>query len=106
MGSALRLPLGPRIALADAVAALRRAGIRLAATIPRGGRTPDAVDLTRPVALLLGGEGPGLPDDVTGAADERISIPMRPPVESLNVAVAAALLVYEASRQRRGREAV
>ncbi|RPJ77125.1 MAG: RNA methyltransferase [Acidobacteria bacterium] len=102
MGSALRLPLGFGIELSGAVEGVRRAGLRVAATLPRGGRAPDGVDLRQPVALLLGGEGPGLPADVVAAADDRVTIPMQPPVESLNVAVAAALLVYEAARQRRG----
>jgi TrmH family RNA methyltransferase len=50
--------------------------------------------------ILLGGEGPGLSDEMIGRADERLTIAMRVPVESLNVSVAAALIVYEASRQR------
>ena len=48
----------------------------------------------------MGGEGPGLPDKVLALADARISIPMTGAVESLNVAVAAALILYEAKRQR------
>jgi len=102
MGSALRLPLAHRIPLDEAVAAAREAGIRVTAAVPRGGGAPDALDLRQPVALLLGGEGPGLPAAIVDAADDRVSIPMHGPVESLNVAVAAALLVYEAARQRRG----
>jgi TrmH family RNA methyltransferase len=51
--------------------------------------------------VVIGGEGPGLPPAVVAGADERVTIPMRQPVESLNTAVAAALLVYEAWRQRR-----
>jgi TrmH family RNA methyltransferase len=101
MGSALRLPLAHRVALDEAVAAAREAGLRVTAAVPRGGRAPDDVDLRQPVALLLGGEGPGLPGAIVDAADDRVSIPMHGPVESLNVAVAAALLVYEAARQRR-----
>jgi TrmH family RNA methyltransferase len=52
------------------------------------------------VAVLIGGEGAGLAPALIEAADERITIPMQPPVESLNAAVAAALIVYEARRQR------
>jgi TrmH family RNA methyltransferase len=58
-------------------------------------------DLTRAVAILMGGEGAGLTADTADLADERVTIPMRPPVESLNVAVSAALILYEARRQRR-----
>jgi TrmH family RNA methyltransferase len=61
---------------------------------------PDAVDLRQPTALLFGAEGPGLTPDALEAADAAVSIPMRAPVESLNVAVAVALLTWEAARQR------
>jgi TrmH family RNA methyltransferase len=52
---------------------------------------------------MLGAEGSGLDQNVYMLADATLSIPMRAPVESLNVAVAAALLVYEATRQRNSR---
>jgi TrmH family RNA methyltransferase len=101
MGSALRLPVA-RAPADDVVAAAHAAGVRLVATVPRGGRSMADADLVGPVALLLGGEGAGLPAALTEAADELVSIPMCEPVESLNVAVAAAVLVYEAARQRAG----
>ena len=53
-----------------------------------------------PTAVLIGGEGPGLSEALISSADERITIPMQAPVESLNAAVTAALVVYEAWRQR------
>ena len=58
------------------------------------------VDLTGPVALLIGGEGAGLTPALIESADERVTIPMQPPVESLNAAVTAAVVLYEARRQR------
>ena len=51
-------------------------------------------------AVLVGAEGTGLPQAVVDAADARLTIPMQAPVESLNVAVAAAIILYEARRQR------
>ena len=66
------------------------------------GRT--LVDLARPTAVILGGEGAGLSQAVLGAADEMATIPMQAPVESLNVAIAAALILYEATRQRQLRK--
>jgi TrmH family RNA methyltransferase len=71
------------------------------ATVPRGGTPLPEANLIGPCAILLGGEGAGLPPELLNQADEQITIPMRPPVESLNVAIAAALTLYEASRQRR-----
>jgi RNA methyltransferase, TrmH family len=103
MGSLLRLPVVSRASWQEAVAAARSAGATLAATTPRGGTSVYDLDLRGPIAFLLGGEGPGLPGAARDAADVRVSIPMRAPVESLNVSVAAALLVYEATRQRGGR---
>jgi RNA methyltransferase, TrmH family len=103
MGSALRLPLA-RYASADAAIAQARAHrCRVLATLPRGGRSLFDVTLTGPTAVLIGGEGAGLPTALVDAADDRITIPMQAPVESLNAAVTAALVLYEARRQREGR---
>jgi len=79
-----------------------RCGCRFSsvATSPRGGQPLFASDFRGPVAILIGGEGPGLAPSEVDAADERVTIPMQPPVESLNTAVSAALIVYEARRQR------
>jgi tRNA G18 (ribose-2'-O)-methylase SpoU len=71
------------------------------AAVPRDGHDPDAVDWSGRIALLLGGEGEGLATDVIEASDERVTIPMEPPVESLNVAASAAIMVYAARRGRR-----
>jgi TrmH family RNA methyltransferase len=99
MGSALRLPIA--VAEVDAaVADVRRHRCRVLAAVPRGGVSIFDIDLTGPVAILIGGEGAGLPASVLAGADERFSIPMQPQVESLNAAVTAALAVYEARRQR------
>jgi tRNA G18 (ribose-2'-O)-methylase SpoU len=73
--------------------------VRLVATALEG--TPlDQAPLVDPCAVLLGTEGRGLPAAVVEAADARITIPMAAPVASLNVAVAAGIILYEARRQR------
>jgi len=100
MGSALRLPIASEISADEAVIEARRRGCRVIAAVPRDGRPVFDADLTGPIAVLIGGEGQGLSSAITGAADDRITIPMQPPVESLNAAVTAALLLYEARRQR------
>ncbi len=100
MGSALRLPVAIARDAESAAAAARRHGCRLVVASPRGGRPFVGVDLAGPLALVIGGEGAGVPAAILEAADERVTIPMREPVESLNTAVAAALLLYEARRQR------
>ena len=100
MGSAFRLPVARVSDGAAAVALARSHGLRVAAAIGRGGTPMSDADLTGPLALVVGGEGSGLLDALVTGADARITIPMTPPVESLNVSVAAALLVFEARRQR------
>lgn len=100
MGSALRLPILARPDAAAAIAEARHHGCRVIATMPRQGRSLFDVNLTGPVAILIGGEGQGLTPSLLEAADERVTLPMQPPVESLNAAVTAALIVYEARRQR------
>jgi TrmH family RNA methyltransferase len=100
MGSAFRLPVAAQPSVELAVQAASIAGLRVYASVPRDGTALPSVDLTVPSAILLGGEGAGLEPDAIVSAHERITIPMTPPVESLNVATAAALILYEASRQR------
>ena len=101
MGSTFRLPVVAEPAVMRACDRLRAAAVRLLATTPRDGAPLYEIDLRGPAAVLIGGEGPGLPADLIARADTRLSIPMADPVESLNAAVAAALVVYEAARQRR-----
>jgi len=100
MGAAFHLPVVRSRALSGLVAEWRRSGVRLVATVPRAGLSMYDVDFTLPTAVLLGGEGPGLPQDLTDAADLKVSIPMHGAIESLNAAVASALVLYEARRQR------
>ena len=100
MGSALRLPLARQTDALAALAALRAQGLRIVALAAHGDATLDACDLRQPTAICAGAEGAGLPADVLAIADLRIAIPMRPPVESLNVGVATSLVLFEAMRQR------
>lgn len=102
MGSALRLAIVPRMASIDAVAACAQRGFQVVASGARNGRSMFEIDWTRPSALIVGNEGLGLPSELTAAADVLMTIPMNTPVESLNVSVAAALVLYEALRQRSG----
>jgi TrmH family RNA methyltransferase len=100
MGSALRLPLLSGMSADDAVMEARRHGCGIIAAVPRDGRSMFDVDFTGKIQLLIGGEGPGLAPSLVAAADEHVTIPMQPPVESLNAAVTAAVILYEALRQR------
>jgi len=98
-GSAFRMPV---ISLdkAAAIALLRKRGLQLLSSTVDGGEPALSVDFDRPTALFIGNEGAGLSPDLIAAADFRITIPCPGPVESLNAAIAASVLLYEASRQR------
>jgi TrmH family RNA methyltransferase len=102
-GSALRFPMIYGLALPVALAQLRVSGLRILATTsanPAGTLRPEEIDFNAPLALLIGNEGGGLAPEIERSADALVRIPLAEPVESLNAAVAASLLLYEASRQR------
>src|SRR2546429_7926194 len=106
-GATLHLPILAGISLAILLAQLKVVGVRtLASSVhePRDGEqpllAPWEVDWCQPVALLVGNEGAGLPEEIERGADARIRIPMTAGVESLNAAAAAAVVFYEAARQR------
>jgi RNA methyltransferase, TrmH family len=107
-GSAFRMPVVAEKSPV-AFAALAERCIPLFAAVPAsagGGAIPCThADLTGPAAILIGNEGNGLSAEFLDVADHRISIPAPGPVESLNAAVAASILLYEASRQRNSRGA-
>ena len=100
MGSAFRLVVAHGVAWADLAGAARASGARILAAVPRGGDELYRADLREPTVLLMGGEGAGLDDEMLAAADGRVRIPMAAGIESLNVAVAAGVLLFEARRQR------
>lgn len=85
---------------AEVLAWLRARGVRLIAATPDTTTFHTEVELTGAVAIAVGTEKQGLTDTVLDAADERVRIPMVGLVNSLNVATSAAILLYEAVRQR------
>ena len=99
MGGTFRLPIAARGTSPDVIAAAHDQNVRLVAAVPRGGTPLPRVDFRQPIAIVMGGEGAGVSTAIMAAADDSLTIPMRAPVESLNVAVAAALVLYEAARQ-------
>jgi TrmH family RNA methyltransferase len=101
MGSAFRLPHARGLSAAAAIGRARARGLQVVATDAGGPVAYDEVDFRRPTAVVLGAEGSGLSDDLAAAADHRVAVPMQRPVESLNVGVAASVLLFEAARQRR-----
>jgi TrmH family RNA methyltransferase len=100
-GSIFRLPAAACRG-AELFPRLRDRGILLVAADPRSATDYASVDLRGPVAIFLGGEGSGLPSDWLDLVDRRVRVPMRAGVESLSVGAAAAVLLFEARRQRSG----
>jgi RNA methyltransferase, TrmH family len=81
--------------------ALGRGGRRRLAAVAAGGEHLERVDLTGRVAIVLGNEASGLPAELAAHLDGRVTIPVEPPAESLNVGMAGTVLAFEAARQRR-----
>ncbi|MBI4468627.1 MAG: RNA methyltransferase [Acidobacteria bacterium] len=99
-GSVLRLPIATLDNDAGLRALAKCQNLSLMATSPVKGEAPDRVDFRRRSLLLFGNEATGLSGEMLISADEWVRIPHRPQVKSMNVALAAAVLLYEAARQR------
>ncbi len=98
-GSVFRVPL-LAVSERECLEELHKAGVKILATTVRDAQPVELVDMAGPVALIIGNEGNGVADELAAKADARITIPCPGPVESLNAAVAASVLLYEAARQR------
>jgi TrmH family RNA methyltransferase len=85
----------------EALDALGALGRQRLGAVASGAHSYDAADLARPTALVLGNEAHGLSAEVAGRLDGTIAIPMAGATESLNVAMAATVVCFEAARQRR-----
>lgn len=100
MGSIYRMPFCCAGDLPDAVRRVKESGVSVYAAHLKGRQLHTGPDYTKGTAFLIGNEGSGLKSETAALADTYIRIPMEGSVESLNAAVAAAVLMYEAKRQR------
>ncbi len=100
MGSAFRLPLVRGLAVGVVLDRLGDRAVPALATTVDAETRYDRADLRSAVALVFGSEGAGLPQQVARRTHARLRVPIARPVESLNVGVAAGLLLFEAARQR------
>ena len=99
-GSLFRQPL-ISVKMDNTLRLVKQNGFRVVGTSSHKGRPLQESDLTGPLLLLVGNEGAGLPGAILSQADELVTIPHSPRVESLNAGIAASILLYEASRQRK-----
>ncbi len=100
MGAAFRLPIWIGARFDEVIAWCRTKRIRTACADAEGDRLYSEVDWRKSVALIVGPESDGLSADEIAAADSVVRIPMQGKTESLNVAVATGIILYEAARQR------
>jgi len=103
-GSVFRLPL-LTVGEEECFMHLHEAKVKIWTTTVHAAEPADLVNLAGPVALLIGNEGSGVPDELAAKCDGALTIPCPGPVESLNASVAASVLLYEAARQRGVRSA-
>jgi RNA methyltransferase, TrmH family len=99
-GQWFRLAMGVSDNLHELVSSYQQQGVQIVSTTSYTKTSYWDVSLTKPTLILLGNEGAGLSDDLAALADLQVKIPMETGVESLNVATAAALMLYEVRRQR------
>ncbi len=103
MGTIFRLPAIEKLNLVETMHQLRGQGFRCVAAHPRAEARPlFAADLSGDMCLVFGSEGYGLTSELLDACDEAVAIPMMGGVDSLNVASAASVFLFEAMRQRQG----
>lgn len=101
-GSALRLPILRGLSAPVLLAQLKVAGLKIYAASSHAANESSAFpDLREACAIFIGSEGSGLSAEILKAADESLAIPMAGDIESLNAGIAAAVMLYEAARQRR-----
>jgi RNA methyltransferase, TrmH family len=96
-GSIFSIPVVSAPDAVAAVASLRAAGLQVLATTLDGETRLDEADLAAPTAWLFGAESHGLPAELAAGADHRVRIPMSGGAESLNVAAAAAICLYQSA---------
>ncbi len=101
-GAVEHLPVARVVNLSQAIERLKEARFWIYGLDAKGSRSYTEVDYLGPVALVVGGEGRGLRPLVAGRCDGSVRIPMRGKVESLNVSVATAIVLFEILRQRAG----
>jgi RNA methyltransferase, TrmH family len=99
-GQWFQVPMAVAENLPQEMQQYQQQGMQIVATLPTADLTYWQVDFRCPTLLLLGNEGAGLSPELESLADYAVRIPLAPGVESLNVAIAAALILYEVKRQR------
>jgi len=101
-GALLRLPVCREKSLVNTVATLQMSGVKVIASDLKATKMLHELELTEPLCIVMGAEGEGISTGVARAADETFKIPQAGTLNSLNVSVAAGILLYETMRKRMG----
>ncbi|MFV0484395.1 MAG: 23S rRNA (guanosine(2251)-2'-O)-methyltransferase RlmB [Bacteroidales bacterium] len=99
-GAIYHLPICKESSLVNALDYLKKSGIQVLAATEKANENYSGVDLSVPTAFVMGAEGDGISRDLLREADREVSLPILGEVGSLNVSVAAGVLIYETIRQR------
>lgn len=99
-GSLFREPL-VSVKLLESTLLLKKRGVRVLASSSHKGRPLNEANFTGPCMVVIGNEGAGVPPEILAQADELVTIPHSPRVESLNAGIAASIILYEAARQKK-----
>lgn len=99
-GAWFHVPMMVSFDLSTVIRNYQQTGVQVIATLPTATQPYWEIDWTKPSLILLGNEGAGLSQKLVNLADKIVSIPLGKRVESLNVAIACAVLLYEGKRQR------
>ncbi len=105
-GALFHIPVCREKSTLDAVKKLKEYGYKIVASTEKGARNYTETDFCVPVAIVMGAEETGISDDVLRAADDLAAIPILGKISSLNVSVAAGIMIYEAIRQRNMRKSL
>lgn len=99
-GALLHIPVCKEVSTASAVRYLRESGCQIVCATEKSSQNYTLGDYTTPIALVMGAEDTGISEEVLAMADTRAAIPLFGSIESLNVSVAAGVMMYEVVRQR------
>ncbi|MBP5319038.1 MAG: 23S rRNA (guanosine(2251)-2'-O)-methyltransferase RlmB [Paludibacteraceae bacterium] len=99
-GALLNIPVCREHNLPYVVNFLKESGLSVIAASEKAVDNYDQIDYNKPIALVMGAEDKGISDEIMALCDEQVRIPMRGNIESLNVSVAAGILIYEAIKHR------
>jgi 23S rRNA (guanosine2251-2'-O)-methyltransferase len=100
-GALYKVPVCRYHSIKESITFLKDSGLKIIAATEKADSYYTDVDMTQPLALILGSEESGISDDLLKAADELIRIPILGEIQSLNVSVATGVIIYEILRQRK-----